>query len=88
MATRARAIALGEAVIKAIQAKKTYLIIIADDCGNNMKKKLLDKCQFYNIPYIFISASELEKAIGKENRKAVAILEKGFAISILKHWKG
>ena len=76
---RSRKCVSGDEVIKSIQNQRAKLIIITHDCGNNTKKKLLDKCAYYGIPYVFMDFAELNEAIGTWNRKCIAIQDKGFA---------
>lgn len=80
LACRARKISTGDSVMKSIQNNQAKLVIIAEDTGNNMKKKLIDKCTFYHIPYVFIESSiVLNQAIGDLNKKYIAVLDEGFA---------
>ncbi|WP_075876223.1 L7Ae/L30e/S12e/Gadd45 family ribosomal protein [Merdibacter massiliensis] len=89
MAMRARRVALGDLVIKSIQNKSAALVMIAKDCGENQRKKICDKCTFYQIPYVFVeSAWMIDEAIGQSNRKTVAVLDAGFARSIQSCMKG
>lgn len=76
---RARKCVSGDEVIKSIQKKRAYFVIIAEDCGDNMRKKIIDKCTFYNIDYAFMPSEDINRAMGTNNRKSVAILDKGFA---------
>lgn len=86
---RARRVAMGDSVLKSIQSKRAALVLIAKDCGENQRKKLCDKCTFYQIPYVFVESSALiEEAIGQHNRKAVAVTDKGFAQSMQSCMKG
>lgn len=78
-AMRSRSCASGDEVIKSIQRGKAKLVIIAHDCGDNTKKKLLDKCAFYHVPYVFMDSDVLNRAIGTLNRKSIAITDEGFA---------
>lgn len=70
-------------IIEHIQKKKTldpesFLVIEASDVGENSHKKLLDKCKFYSVRRIQISATceELGAALGKGATAAVAIVGK------------
>lgn len=78
--TRAGKIITGEdLLIKAIQNKKINLVLIAEDCGKNTKKKIKDKSSYYNIECIDIfTIKEISNAIGKK-RVAVGIADKGFS---------
>lgn len=79
LAQRSRKLKYGDEVIRSIQQKNAYLVIIAAECGDNMRKKLIDKCSFYQIPYVFMEESIMNQAIGTWNRKAVAVIDQGFA---------
>lgn len=79
LAYRARKCSSGDDVIKSIQKQRAKYVIIASDIGDNMKKKLIDKCTFYDIPYGFMDGTLINQAMGTMNRKSVAILDEGFA---------
>lgn len=81
LAYRARMCSTGEEVIvRDIQQNKAKLVLLASDIGVRTKKKITDKCKTYEIPYVIVDNQEiLSKAIGKSNRVAIAILDKGFA---------
>ncbi len=84
LAYRARKISIGEELIlKDIQQKRAKLVLLANDISEQTKRKLVNKCQTYNVPYIEVDdRNKLAAAIGKSNRVAVAILDKGFATKI------
>ncbi|MBQ9827634.1 MAG: ribosomal L7Ae/L30e/S12e/Gadd45 family protein [Lachnospiraceae bacterium] len=86
LACRAGRIKSGELPVEqAIKSGKTALLIVASDASENTKKKLTDKCSRRNIPCITYADMEmLGRAVGKGDRAAVAILDEGFAKSILK----
>lgn len=88
LACRARQVVSGETAMKKLCAKQAYLMILADDMGENGKQKLLNKCHYYEVPYVFMNAQELNQAIGRENRKSIAILDKGFAQKLYTCLKG
>lgn len=79
LATRARKIACGDTVMKSIQNQSAKLVILTDTCGSNNKKKLIDKCTYYQIPHVVMNEIVLNTAIGEWNRKFVAVLDEGFA---------
>lgn len=89
LAAVSRKLSFGEAVLKDIRSRKCKFVVIAADASNNTKKKITDKCKYYQIGYGFIEESEtLSKAVGKFNIKAVAILDQGFADKIEMSLKG
>ncbi|QHT46695.1 YlxQ family RNA-binding protein [Bacillus sp. SB49] len=81
MAMRAGKCTLGEeSIVRDIQKRRAKLVLIAEDIGPQTKKKLTDKCSFYEIPcYTVDDRQTLSQAIGKTGRVAIAVLEKGFA---------
>ncbi|WP_173916472.1 YlxQ family RNA-binding protein [Halobacillus sp. Marseille-Q1614] len=81
IANRAGKLTLGEEQItKDIQKNKAKLVLIAGDTGKQTKKKLTDKCSFYEIPcYMVDDRDTLSQAIGKSGRVAIAVLDQGFA---------
>ena len=89
LALRARKISSGEMVLSSIRSKQASLVIIAEDASENTKKKYVDKCTFYEIPYVWIESSTiLSRAIGQNNRMAVAVNDAGFAAKIQSYLKG
>ncbi|MBM7572064.1 YlxQ family RNA-binding protein [Aquibacillus albus] len=84
LAIRARKCTLGEeSIIRDIQKKNAKLVLIASDTGPHTRKKLTDKCKYYNIPYRTVHDRDtLSKAIGKSGRVAIALLDQGFASKI------
>lgn len=86
LAARAGRIASGEfSVEKAVKTGRGHLVIVAEDASANTKKKFSDMCSYYQVPVIFMQTKEeLGKAIGKEFRASVAVLDAGFAKAMLK----
>ena len=83
LASRARKVVTGDVLLQAIRQKKVYLVIIASDASENTRKKYLDKCSYYKIDCMIEGTiDDLSLAIGKDNRVAVGINEKGFAKQI------
>lgn len=84
LAYRAGKCSLGEeAIVKDIQTSRAKLVLLASDIGAQTRKKLINKCAYYNVPYAIIDDRDtLSKAIGKTQRVAVAILDDGFAAKL------
>ena len=75
----------GSMVEETIREGKAELVLIANDASDNTKKRICDKCRFYQVPNVLFSDMEhLGKAIGKDARGAVAVTDAGFAKEILK----
>lgn len=77
-----------EIVYTQLRARHVHLLILAEDIGDNAKKKLNDKCSFYKVPCVYMDGALMNMAIGDRNRKAIAILDKGFAEKIAACLKG
>jgi ribosomal protein L7Ae-like RNA K-turn-binding protein len=81
LAARARKIVTGEElVVKEIQRRTVKLVLLSKDASANTEKKITDKCSYYRIPIRFVdNRYELGKAIGKEARVIIGVMDEGFA---------
>lgn len=81
LANRARKITSGEELtVKEIRSGKAKLVILSADASANTMKKVTDKCHSYHVPYKVVeNRFSLGKAIGKEARVVVAVMDDGFA---------
>ena len=86
LSARSRNLVSGEfSTEKAVKAGKAELVIVSRDASDNTKKLFSDKCRFYGIPfYLYGTKAELGRAIGKEIRSSVAVMDKGLAETIIK----
>ncbi|GAA0445156.1 L7Ae/L30e/S12e/Gadd45 family ribosomal protein [Lentibacillus halophilus] len=84
LAYRAGKCSLGEDIIvNDIRKNRAKLVLLADDIGTRTRKKLINKCETYDVPFVFVEDREtLSNAIGKTQRVAAAILDDGFATKI------
>lgn len=83
LASRARKISTGDVLLKDIRSQNVYLVIIANDASDNTKKKYIDKCSYYHIHCLTDGCiDDLSKAIGKMNRVAIGITDRGFSDKI------
>lgn len=70
---------------KAVKEGRAQLVIVADDASANTKKMFTNMCTFYKVPMCCLGNKEqLGRAIGKEFRASMAILDQGFAKSVQK----
>lgn len=71
--------------LDAIKKGSAMLIIIAEDATENTKKLFTDKCSFYEVPVVSYGTKEnLGRAIGKDERSSVGVLDAGLADAIIK----
>lgn len=76
-----------EAVITKIRGFEAHLVIISEDASEGTKKRITDKCKSYETEYIFYgNCDDIGKAIGAENCVAVAIIDEGFAKSLMEKY--
>jgi len=85
LANRAGRVITGEElVIKEIQRQHAKIVLIANDASDNTKKKIRDKCSYYQIPCFSVSDRyTLGQSIGKEKRVVVAVIDSGFANKLI-----
>lgn len=85
LATRSRNVVSGEFMTdKAVHEGKAKLVIVATDASDNTKKEFSDMCKYYKVPYYeFATKDELGHSMGKEMRASVAVIDDGFAKSII-----
>lgn len=85
LANRAGKCTFGEEqIVKEIRSNKSKLVLIASDIGVQTRKKLVDKCTTYQVPFIFVEDREiLSQAVGKSGRVAISIHELGFAKKLI-----
>lgn len=83
---RARKLISGQdSVIRAINTRKIFLVILSTDTSENTRNKIIRKANRNKIPVFFWGRSEeLGKAIGKEQRKVIGITDFGIAEELIK----
>lgn len=72
-------------VIESMKKRKVSLVIVAKDASEKTKKEMTFKCNQYNVEIVFFGEIDTNsKAIGKNNKAIIGILDKGLAESIQK----
>lgn len=86
LCAKARKLVSGNfAVENAVKSQKAHLVIVSCDASDNTKKLFDNKCDFYNIPVIYLGTKELlGKYTGNEMRTSIAITDENMALQILK----
>lgn len=87
LATKAGKTKSGEFLTeKEVKEGNAYLVIVAEDASDNIKKKFQNMCNFYKVPiYFYGDKDTLGHAMGKEFRASLAVTDAGFAKGIRKH---
>lgn len=86
LAAKAGKVASGEfSTEKAVKTGKAYLVLVAEEASGNTKKKFLNMCTYYKVPcYFFGEKAALGKAIGKEFRASLALLDENLGRAVEK----
>ena len=86
LATKAGKTASGEfSTEKAVKTGKAYLVIVSEEASDNTKKMFTNMCTYYKVPVCcFGGKEELGRAMGKEMRASLAVVEEGLAKAIVK----
>lgn len=70
---------------KAVRDGKAFLVILSGDAKKNTVSSFTNMCAYRGIPMIRLGTTEsLGHAIGKGDRSAIAVTDRGFADSIRK----
>jgi len=85
IAAKARKVVSGETASEnAIKNFEAYLVIVAQDASDNTRKHFNDMCNYRDIPIReYSTKAELGRAIGKDYRSNLAIVDAGLAKAIL-----
>ena len=85
LAARGRNVVSGELqTLNAVKDGSAMLVIVAEDASENTRKLFSDKCSFYEVPLrMYGSREALGRAIGKEMRSSLAVIDAGLAQSIM-----
>lgn len=87
LAARGRNVVSGELqTLNAVKDGSAMLVIVAEDASENTKKQFVDKCSFYEVPLrVYGSREALGRAIGKEMRSSLAVIDTGLARSVMRY---
>lgn len=84
ISVKARKVLTGtDCVVRALNSNKIHLVLLSSDASNNTKKKMFDKCTYYNINIDnTLSTDDLLKATGKDNLMVLGITDSMLALNI------
>lgn len=70
---------------EAVKAGKAFLVIVAQDASDNTKKQFRNMCEYRSVAfYEFSNKADIGRALGKEMRSSVAVIDEGLANSLIK----
>ena len=86
LATRAGKTVFGTEACKAdIEKRRVKLMIVAQDASDRTKKNFKEICDKVNVQIVeVLTIEELSKAIGKENKATIGVVDTNFSNEILK----
>ena len=68
---------------KAVKTGSAFLVIVSEEASENTKKHFTDMTSFYEVPIYFYGDKEsLGRAIGKEFRASLAIVNENLAKAV------
>ncbi len=68
---------------KAVKTGTAFLVIVSEEASENTKKHFTDMTSFYEVPIYFYGDKEsLGRAIGKEFRASLAIVDENLAKAV------
>lgn len=85
LAERAGKIASGEySTERAVKSGRAFLVIVSTEASDNTQKMFQDMCSYYHVPmYLYAPKETLGRAIGKGFRASLAVMDEGFAASLI-----
>jgi len=89
LAMKAGKIVSGETATEiAIKDMSAWLVIVAEDASHNTTKHFTDMCNYREIPIMYYGTKEdLGRAIGKDYRSNLAVVDEGLARAITKAYE-
>ena len=68
---------------KAVKTGSAFLVIVSEEASENTKKHFTDMTSFYEVPiYLYGDKESLGRAIGKEFRASLAIVDENLAKAV------
>lgn len=85
LSQRAGQVHFGEGAVKdRIKDKKAEIVIVSEDASENTKKKFMNSCNFYSVPYFeYGDRYSLGRATGREFAVVLAVTNKGLAENLV-----
>jgi ribosomal protein L7Ae-like RNA K-turn-binding protein len=86
LARKGRMIEIGKTAVEILlKRKRAYLVIIAADVSDKLRRQMEIECSRQNVPvYIFSVKSELGKLCGRDEVGVIAVSDKNLAEGIRK----
>ncbi len=74
LCTRAGQVTFGQdACVGAVRSEKAALVLLDEESSENSRKRFLDTCRSHATPLYILEAGSIARAVGKDDRKVVAI---------------
>ncbi len=86
LAAKAGKVVSGEfSTEKAVKTGQAFLVLVSEEASGNTRKKFQNMCAYKEVPIVVYGAKEaIGRAMGKEMRASLAILDQGLADAIKK----
>lgn len=89
LALRQGTVSLGlSKAVELIRSNKASIAFIDSSASKNAEKRMINSCNYYNVPLYIVSENMLEKATGKADLKVLALPKGNLSDEIKKHTGG
>lgn len=68
-----------------IRGQKANVVIIAKDAGEASKKKIIDKCNYFKVPYYVMFSKEDMMMLFNKNISSFGITDKNLALKFIEN---
>lgn len=85
MCMRARKFTYGESLFYDIRSNRVKLVLIATDAGEASKKKIMDKCHYFHVPYRMMMDKQELANIFNKNISSFGITDEHLAKKFLEN---
>lgn len=85
---KANKLTFGETLINKIRSKKVALVVILNDASDNSKKKVEDKCKFYDVEYLYFFTKNELIGVFHKPISSFGILDYNLALKFKSNIKG
>lgn len=82
---KARKYTFGETMLYDIRSNKVNVVIIASNAGEASKKKIIDKCNYFKVPYYVMLTKEEMMSLFNKNISSFGITDKNLTLKFIEN---
>jgi len=80
---KAHKYSFGDTMLNDIRNNKAHLVVISSDAGKSSIKKVIDKCNFYNVKYITLLDKAQMFELFKKEISSFAVIDENLAKKLI-----